>query len=82
MARKTRIESSNVEGNGDAQQRGKRKPRQYRFETVDEDGVVNVVSLTLTHKQSAKDTLLYLNDLAKVNGLGATYRFTEVILYQ
>jgi hypothetical protein len=63
-------------------ERGKRKPRQYRFELVDPEGGVEAVELILTHKQSAKDTLAYLNSLSKRLGWDETYRFTEVIVYQ
>ena len=63
-------------------ERGKRKPRQYRFELVDHDGGVEAVELILTHKLSAKDALTYLNSLAKRFKWDETFRFTEVILYQ
>jgi len=62
--------------------RGKRKQREYRFESVDSDGTIQPVSLLLTHKASAIAVKEFLNSLAADNDAGITYRFGELIIHQ
>lgn len=82
MARQTKSQGSAAASTQVPKERGKRKPRQYRFELVDPNGGIEAVDLILTHKQSAVSTLAYLNNLSKAMKMDETFRFTEVIVYQ
>lgn len=81
MARKPAQSAPLVTVGNDETVRGKRKPREYRFETVLEDGTVSANGLVITHKASALSVMAFLNSTAELTSDGQKYRFVEVILY-
>lgn len=82
MARKQVQSNDSQKPSQEKKLRGKRKPTEYRFETIDTDGNVTGVDLTLTHQESAKQILAFLNDLPGLTEDGSKFRFTKVVVYQ
>ena len=82
MARKNSHSPSTSPSNNETKVRGKRKPTEYRFETVDSEGNVEALAFTLAHQDSAKKVLAFLNSLPGLTDDGTKFRFTKVIMFQ
>lgn len=79
--KRTQLEST-PGSNGGKSPRGKRKPREYRFESVDSEGKVSTLPLVLTHKDSAKQVMIFLNERSSELAEYGSFRYTELIIHQ